>query len=146
MDVATGAVVTVGITQVSALLALVAKEWVQSRRESKDRVALRAHVAKVIDTNAELTTQVQTHVGGQDHIAAMIAENTKISTDAFEEANHAKQLLTEEIAARNDLIKRLQGSQNRRRETDPQILELQRRVTNLEAFLGPLPPDPQTGP
>lgn len=137
MDVATGAIISLGITQVSGLMALVAKELLQMRRESKDRVALRAHVAKVIDTNAEL------RAGTQDKIVGMIQENTKISTDAFEEANHAKQLLTEEITARNELIKRLQGSQNRRRETDPQILELERRVTNLETFLGPVP---QTDP
>lgn len=133
MDVATGAIISLGMTQVSGLVALVVKEFIQMRRETKDRVALRAHVANVIDANAEL------RAGTQDKIVGMIQENTKISTDAFEEANHAKQLLTEEIAARNELIKRLQGSQNRRRETDPQILELERRVTNLEAFLGPIP-------
>ena len=145
MDVATGAVVTVGITQVSALLALVAKEWVQSRRESKDRVALRAHVAKVIDTNAELTSKMQSHVGTQDQIVGLLQENTKINITAIDEANHAKQLLTEEISARNDLIKRLQGSQNRRRETDPQITDLQGRVARLEAALWPAP-GPQVDP
>jgi hypothetical protein len=101
-------------TAAAAEMAVRERQWAL-----EDRHELASSLARKVESTAdELAIKVQT-----DHLALMkkvdtaeasansavetltdlVKENTKISTDAFHEANGAKLLLAEEVKRRNDI-------------------------------------------
>ena len=129
MDPTTGALIGVAIANLLTLFTLLikdrsaaAKEIRHRQWEKEDRAALATQVvatsatlaAKVQADGIALAAQVELQAvasrAARDVIISLLREshseivaNTKISTDAFHEANGAKLMLAEEVRRRNEI-------------------------------------------
>ena len=152
MDTQAAALAGVAITQIVTCLTIIVKERNAAEREDKRRVwavedrgvidridksvsETKAEVASKLDAHAAITQAGRQEIVDLLHQTAVdIHANTQISSDAFHEANGAKELLAEEVQRRNEMHTAATQAYDRR-VADPAVEKIQERLDRLEAFI-----------
>lgn len=152
VDVQTGTLMGVAITQVVTCLTIIVKErlaatredmrrkWAVEDRDVIDRIdksvtETKATVATKLDEHAAITQASRQEIVDLLHQTAVdIHANTQISQDAFHEANGTKALLEEEVQRRNEIHAAATQAFDRR-VADPVVAKLQERLDRLESFI-----------